>query len=522
MILAARRHSAFLLLFRFLLCAGAICFSADPAHAQSADAPPGASSSNAAKEAPNILLVLADDLGYGSTGAYGADPSLVRTPHIDRLARQGIRFTDANTPSSVCSPTRYAMLMGRYAWRTRLKSGVVGPVAPLLPDPERPSLASWLQGRGYRTAAIGKWHLGYDTENDPGHFTGRLVPGPLEMGFDYHFGVPHNHDDIIGTYVENDRVWQLESERTSRYGRNSYGNPYIGLDAPQRVNKQVMQTLTDKSTDWLKKQDQREEPFFLYFAPVAVHEPITPSDRMRGTTAGGAYTDFIQDLDRSIGRLLKTLDETGMRENTLVIVTSDNGGDLPSDPDEPAIQAQRAGLQVNGTYRGDKHSIWQGGLRVPFVARWPGKIPAGATSDAMVNLVDLFATVTDALSGKVPPPGTAAPDSYSFREALLQEEKPQAPRPPMVQSNVNGIRALRAGQWKYIEGAYPEGEAPAEEDSGAESPQARRQLYNLEVDPREQNDVIEEHPEVAKRLQQRLDEIRAHPDRRASRQRREQ
>ena len=273
---------------------------------------------------PNIVYILADDFGQGSLGCYGAPPSLVKTPAIDSLAKGGMRFLDASAPSSICSPTRYAVLYGRYPWRTRMKFGVVNVADPLLPDPARPSLPAYLQSKGYKTAAIGKWHLGYGAERKQSSkdWTNPLTPGPLDIGFDYHFGVPQNHGDMTGIYIENDQIYGLDSDKVFPYSRSFYGSQYLGFDAPQRVNKDAMAVLTDKAVHWL--ENTANQPFFLFFTPVAVHHPITPSDAMRGESGCGPYGDFIQDLDRSVERILQSLDKLGVRNDTMVVFTSDN------------------------------------------------------------------------------------------------------------------------------------------------------------------------------------------------------
>ena len=455
---------------------------------------------------PNVVLILADDLGYGSVGCYGADSALVRTPEIDKLAREGVRFTDASTPSSVCSPTRYGLLMGRYPWRTRLKYGVINVGDPLLPDPNRKSLARWLKQKGYQTAAIGKWHLGYGmTKKKPQDWTGVLKPGALEMGFDYHFAVPQNHGDITGIYVENDRIYGLESNKVYPYSRSYYGKPYFGFDAPQRDNKQVMKDLTDRAVNWLKKQNDR--PFFLYFTPVAVHHPITPSDAMRGESDCGPYGDFIQDLDMSIGRICQTLSSMGVEDNTLVIVTSDNGGDIPTQRERPECVAQDLGLEINGSLRGDKHTIWEGGVRVPFVVRWPKNIPNGMVSPSMINLVDVFATVAELIDGKPFNETGAAPDSVSFCQSLLHpNHQSNTGREEMVVTNAQGIFALRQEPWKYIEVELPENWK--RNRNGAFQGQAIRQLYHIVNDPKEEKNVIDANPVVAEKMQKRLNVIR--------------
>ena len=265
--------------------------------------------------APNIVVILADDLGWGSVTAYGADESLIRTPHIDRLAAEGTRFTNAYTTGSVCSPTRYALLTGRYSWRTAMKRGVINTNGSLLIDPRTPTVASWLQEQGYQTAQIGKWHLGYRAEQKK-DLRGALTPGPNNVGFDYHFAVPNNMDDLHKVYVENDHIYGLRSDRLSPYGKSFYGRPYIGYDAPQRITTQVTDTLTDRAIDWIDQRDPAK-PFFLYFAHVAVHHPITPSERMRGTSAAGAYGDFIHDVDYSVGQIHQALIDRGDRKSVV-------------------------------------------------------------------------------------------------------------------------------------------------------------------------------------------------------------
>ncbi|MFC2116046.1 arylsulfatase [Bacteroidota bacterium] len=456
-----------------------------------------------AQDRPNIVFILADDFGYGSLNSYGADKDLLRTPHIDRIASQGMSFKDASTPASICSPTRYGFLMGRYPWRSSLKFGVVSPTGPLLPDPDRTSIADWLKERGYSTAAIGKWHLGYGSV-DPCDYTGILSPGPLELGFDYHFGVPQNHDDKTGVYVENDKIYGLKSKKVQPYSRSYYGTRYMGFDAPQRVNKDVMGDLTDKAVDWMKTRDT-EQPFFLYFASIAVHHPITPSDGMRGVSNCGPYGDFIQDLDQAVGRILETLDYLGVADNTILIFSSDNGGDIPKNhPEAPETQAEEAGLKINGALRGDKHTIWEGGTRVPFIVKWPGKIKEGSESAGMINLIDIFATLAEILDGEQPDPSVAAPDSYSFLSSLIQSGA-KAGRNAMVTADVDGMQAIRIGEWKYIDDVYPEGLA---ENRLKQLRNFKPQLYNIDLDPSEQNNLYESNPKVVRKLKAELDLIR--------------
>jgi arylsulfatase A len=451
---------------------------------------------------PNIVFILADDLGWGSLGCYGANPDLIRTPNCDRLAREGVRCTDANTPSSVCSPTRYAVLTGRYCWRSSLQHGVLAVQAPLHIETNRLTLPALLHRHGYHTAAIGKWHLGYGLPPRV-DFTGELRPGPLELGFDYHFGVPCNHGDVSGVFVEDHRVFGLRSTNRVPAGTNYYGGkPFLGIDAPQRKDPEVMATLTGKAVAWLERQ-QAGNPFFLYFTPVAVHEPVTPSSRTKGSSKAGPYGDWIQELDGSVGQVLDVLERKGWVTNTLVIFTSDNGGENKKTRDGAQLQAQAAGLLLNGRWRAGKHSIYEGGFRVPFIARWPGHVSAGSVCKETFNLVDMLATTAALMGEKLPPPTQAAEDSFNILPALLGQPAGQPLRTDMIVHSADGVYALRQGAWKWIEG-----KGSVAKPLPIRAGEYRPQLYNLEEDPAEQSDVAQGHPEVAERLAKSLDHYR--------------
>lgn len=480
---------------RLLLPALALLGAAAPSHA----AP--------AARLPNIVLILSDDYGYGSAGCYGADPRLIATPNIDRLAAQGMRFTDANTPSSVCSPTRYAVLTGRYNWRTSQNGGeVLGTLDPLHIETSRPTLASLLRGRGYRCAIVGKWHLGYGTKK-PVDYTAELKPGPLELGFDYQFAVPQNHNDITRVFVENHRVYGLRSAKlTPTPGK-------LGLDAPERDDPKTMEVLTDKAIAWLEQKEDRR-PFFLYFTPVAVHEVVTPSARSSGTSKAGPYGDFINDLDHSVGRIMDSLVRLGVADDTLLIFTSDNGGAAVEKSKSGSQKiAMDAGLRINGALRGGKHDIWQGGFRVPFIVRWPGVVPAGSTNSRMIGLVDLFATLSEVSGATLPSPDKAAPDSRSFHKSLLSIDSTDtsSARPDLIFQSASGVYALRSGPWKWIEGrpAQPSGKKKASPKAGPKAEQFKPQLFNLVDDPGETRDVADQHPDVVQRLSALLERQRS-------------
>lgn len=480
---------------------------------------------------PNIIVILCDDYGYGSAGCYGANPALVKTPNIDRLAAEGRRFTDANTTSSVCSPTRYSVVTGRYCWRTSLKHEVLSTFAPLHIETTRLNMASMLKKHGYATAAVGKWHLGYGAADESPRwrpdYSGELSPGPLDIGFDYHFGVPANHGDLTGVYVENRFVYGLRSGKIpanmkiagpvpdsddfqpNYEGKDTESNKGEGrileLDAPRRKNQRVMKVLADKAAAWLKQQP-RDKPFFLYFTPVAVHNPVTPDKDLAGMSAAGLYGDWIHELDRGVGRILDTLDEMGVAKDTLVIFTSDNGGVFKPDV-ERLLQtaAHKAGLKVNGPLKGGKHDVWEGGFKVPFLVRWPGKAQPGSVCDQMISLADILATTAAIVGEPLPPAAVAAEDSYSFLPAILDDSA--APiRSDMIVHSSDGVFAIRKGPWKWIEGVPVDQIKPALRKTHAD--QYRPQLYNTVEDPAETKDVAGRHPEIVKEMTALLNRYR--------------
>jgi len=297
----------------------------------------------------------------------------------------------------------------------------------------------------------------------------------------------------------------LRSKGKSPYGSSSYkGHTYHGYDATQRVTTEVTGDLNERAREWILKTTRQnpEKPFFLYFAPVAIHNPISPGEELRGSSNCGPYGDYIHDLDHSVGEIMDALAYAGVLDNTLVIFTSDNGGDIGQTEEN---QAREAGLRNNGIFRGDKHTIWEGGFRVPFIVRWPGHIEEGTVSDRMINLVDIFATIQEMISGEVLPPKEAGADSYSFYDELIGERDVSSERPHMVVNNVKGVKAIRKGPWKYIEGVAA---APLSEGARKhQGDQLERHLFNLENDISESKNLINEHPKIAEDLQSTLDRI---------------
>lgn len=464
---------------------------------------------------PNIVFILADDLGYGSTGCYGAPPQVVKTPHIDRLAQEGIRFTEAYTPGSWCTPTRYALMTGRYFWRKPVEPIRPGQLRSLLIETNRLTVASLLKQAGYATAIIGKWDLCFGTK--PREFTdlsSPLAPGPRQVGFDYFFGIPHNHGEHWGVYAENEGVWGLRSTNYVEPPKPVYSKK-MGFDAPQRDDWTAQTVLTDRAVAWLKQQSPAK-PFFLYFSSAAIHEPITPTKESKGTSGAGIYGDWIHDLDNSVGRILKTLDEAGVRENTLVIFTSDNGAHQiekpvrhgPIPPPYTFIldavwEAQQKGLKPNGILRDQKGTIYEGGFRVPLLARWPGHIPAKSESGQMICLVDMLATTAALLEVPLPKPEAGAEDSFSFLPALLGQKDAKPGRDMVVLKSLRyGMYAVRKGRWKWIEG-IPE----ARPAKGGWQPTGE-ELYDLDKDPSEKENVIQSHPDMARELRAALNAAR--------------
>ncbi len=444
---------------------------------------------------PNIVYILADDLGWGDLGCYNPD-SAIPTPHADRLAREGIRFTDMHSPSSVCTPTRYGILTGRYAWRTRLERGVLWGYSPNLIEPGRMTVASLLGDRGYRTAAIGKWHLGLG-EQEKTDYSRPLRPGPLDHGFQYFFGIPASLDMDPYLYVENDRAVALPTDRTE--GRNQPRGVFWrpGAIAPGFRLEEVLPTLTERAVGWIKSQTA-DRPFFLYVAFASPHTPWLAGPRFRGKSKAGDYGDFVAETDDALGRILRALDETGLAQETLVIFTSDNGAHWT--PEDQARYAHRA----NAAWRGMKADIWEAGHRVPFLARWPGRIRPGTTSDHLGCLTDFMATLAEILGVELPP--EAAEDSFSMLGALRARQDAK-PRPAVIHHSSEGMFAVREGPWKLIRGLGSGGfSQPRLVEPKPGEPAG--QLYHLERDPGESVNLYQKHPEVVARLERLLEDVR--------------
>lgn len=461
---------------------------------------------------PNIVLFLLDDLGYGSIGANGAPKDLVATPNMDSIAHQGMRFINVSTPSSVSSPTRYSILTGAYPWRSEQKSGVWG-YEPRLIKRETLTLQQMLRSKGYKTACVGKWHLGYGLKRRPNKdmdFRDDLTQdGVNSTGFDYSFTIPSNHGDTSGIWMENDKIWGLLSNEIKDYGNTTYGPPFLGYDAPQRVDEEAVEMCTKKAIEWMKTVP-KDKSFFLYLPTPAIHEPITPSKKNKGKSKAGIYGDFIMDADDSVGELIAYLKERGDYDNTIFILTSDNGGqhcapnydrakrDIPI---LSAVQdAMQAGFKINGDFRAGKTFIFEGGTRVPFFVRWPKKIPAGKVSDNAFSLVDLMATLAHISEAKLEQNKNCAPDSYNVFN-IWQNKKFE--RQNIITANAQGVLSIRNNNIKYIEGKAAKDIPPARQIKTDSTPQ----LYDLNTDAAEKIDIIGEKKKSAEKAQEILDKI---------------
>jgi arylsulfatase A-like enzyme len=446
---------------------------------------------------PNVILVLADDLGYGDLSCYGARK--ISTPAIDGLAAGGIRFTDAHSPASVCSPTRYAMLTGRYCWRTSLKERVLPPQAPLHIERGRMTLGALFQSQGYKTACIGKWHLGFQ-EEAPVDWNRPLRPGVNECGFDYYYGIPTSNNWPPFIFVENDQVVGRKPGEKIILGPKR-NNPAVHSEVLETIEAtfkgpELAEKLTDKAVRFIK--DNRAHPFFLYYATPHVHLPTTPGKRFQETSQAGDYGDFAQEFDWIVAQLVETLRMNGLYENTLIIVTSDNGANRnPS---------KRYGHSANGDLRGGKAQIYEGGHRVPFIVHWPARVPGGTVSDVPFCLTDLLASFAALFGEELP--ANAGEDSINVLPALLGQPVDRS-ECPIVHHSSLGLFALRLGDWVYVDGAGPGGFlhelAPGE--NLRKMPQ--QQLYNLKTDPGQMENVYKENPERVARMKKLLEKIKA-------------
>jgi arylsulfatase A len=465
---------------------------------------------SAATKHPNIVFILADDQGFGDVSALNPE-SKIPTPNIDRIADEGMIFSDGHSSSSVCTPTRYSILTGRYHWRTHLQKGVLGGFSEPLISSGRLTVASLLKQRGYATACIGKWHLGWDwplkdggTANDEGDFSGgfkrgwdvdyagEISNGPCDLGFDTFFGISASLDMPPYVYVR-DRTPTEPATVEKAFQRK--GPAAAGFEAVD-----VLPTITKEAVKFVNERAESKSPFFLYFPLNAPHTPIVPTGEWEGKSGINKYGDFTMQVDWTVGQVLKAIDDNGIAENTLIIFTTDNG----CSPAAKIPELEAAGHDQNYIYRGHKADIFEGGHRVPFVARWPGKVKAGSRTNQLVGQLDLLATAAEIVGAKVDPSG--GEDSVSFLPVLLGKAS-RPIRTSIVSQSIGGQFAVRDGDWKLClcpgSGGWSD-PRPGRSDLSTMPP---IQLFNLSDDPGETNNLQAEHPDRVAKMKGMLSQI---------------
>jgi len=478
-----------------------------------------------AAERPNIVLILTDDLGYGDVSFLNTKSDKVQTPHMDRLAQDGVYATDAHSPSGVCSPTRYSILTGRYPWRNEhVRSGVVSPWDDPVIDADRETLPKMLKRRGYETLLIGKWHLGFTwpwaggkkpdrkTFNrgstslataDMFDFTRPITGGPLEAGFDYYFG-----DDLPNMppycFIENDsltippeEVVTLDGRKFKSLGAKGYihgtGPGVEGWDLTE-----LMPKLTERTVEVIHKRADSEQPYFLMFSTTSPHTPVVPTREFQGTSEAGTYGDFVVQTDAAIGEVVAALKKTGQWDNTLLIVTSDNG---PSGHHRDLI---KRGHYPAGHWRGMKQDSWEGGHRVPFFATWPeGGLSGGREVEALISLVDLYATFAALLDEDVPE--GIAEDSLNIWPSLQDN---RVVRIETIYHEKNGSLGLRQGDWVYLSNGGREEPDWYKERWGIPADTASPYLFNLADNPTQTNNLATANPERLKVMELQLQKIK--------------
>ncbi|MCC7157106.1 MAG: arylsulfatase [Bryobacterales bacterium] len=445
---------------------------------------------SAAPVRPNVVLILADDQGVGDLTCYNRE-SVIPTPHTDRIAQGGTRFTDAHSGSAVCSPTRYGLLTGRYAWRTRLQHHVLRPFDPPLIEEGRLTLPGMLRRQGCRTSCVGKWHLGWTWPKKDGEydFTARIADGPTTRGFDRYFGtdVP-NYPPYC--FIENDRTAGLPTDRRATTNLDGVEGPML----PGWRMDAILPTLADRAVATIREGAASGKPFFLYFPLTSPHQPIAPSPEFRGKSGINDLADFMIETDAVVGRVLDELERSKAAANTIVIYAGDNGG-APLAHRKPLAAR---GHKLSGPYRAAKASIYEGGHRVPLLVRWPGRVRGGGTSPHLVCLNDIMATLAEALG--VALPDDAAEDSFSFLAALERRAARAPVRAAIVNHSNVGQFAIREGRWKLILPAMPQVTANFKQEVSAE------ELYDLDADPGETDNALVRRPEIAARLRKLLEQ----------------
>ena len=452
-----------------------------------------------AADKPNIIVIYADDMGYGDVQCLNPERGKIPTPHMDQLAREGMHFTDAHTTSSVCTPSRYSLLTGRYNWRTRLQDLVSWGYSPPLIAEDTLTVGKLLQQNGYQTAMIGKWHLGMHfptTDGKPPQdvrsprstridWQGQIKQGPIARGFDYLFGIAASLDMSPYVYIENDRF--LGSIDNSKPRQPAKG--FRAIDVLDEFGNRVERYV---------KNHKGKKPFFLYMPLTSPHTPIVPTKKWQGKSGINRYADFQMQTDAIVGQVVNAVDSAGLKETTLIIVSSDNGCSRAAN----FKQLEAAGHFSSAQYRGSKADLWEGGLRVPFIVRWPAVVAAGSKSDQTIIQLDLLATVAEIVGAEIP--DNQGVDSVSFLPAL-KGETIVSTRKGIVSHSISGHFAYRLGDWKLLLAKGSGGwTAPREKDMADKTDAPKGQLYNLADDPGERNNLYNEKPELVDKLLNQL------------------
>jgi len=446
------------------------------------------------KKLPNIIYILADDLGYGDI-SYLNNQSKINTPNIDKLAQEGISFNDAHSNSAVCTPTRYGILTGRYAWRTWMKSGVLWSYDKPLINSKRETVASLLKKQGYNTACIGKWHLGLDWAKDKNgkiDFNKPINGTPNDIGFDEFYGITASLDIPPYFYIKNRQITATRIDTINgTTGKGFWRKGPIGNDFK---HDEVLPHLTKKATEYIQKNADKREPFFLYFPLPAPHTPILPTPKFRGKSKAGEYGDFVLMVDDVVKQIEEILKEKGIDNNTLIVFTSDNGF-------APAANLQEQlnfGHHPSYNMRGHKADIFEGGHRIPFIVKWPRKIKAGTYSAETVCLTDLMMTVGAIVNEKIA--DNSAEDSFNILPVLLGEKIEKPIREATIHHSIEGVFSIRQGNWKLIFGPGSGGWSYPVPKAARKLNLPLYQLYNLKDDISEKNNVAYKHPELVQKL----------------------
>ncbi|MCY3998629.1 MAG: arylsulfatase [Flavobacteriaceae bacterium] len=445
---------------------------------------------------PNIIYVMADDLGYGDIGAFNPDGK-IKTPHIDQLAQEGMRFTDAHTSSSVCTPTRYSLLTGRYNWRSTLKKAVLVGESSALIEKERATVASVLQKNGYATAFIGKWHLGWNWAKDSTgiiDFTKKVEHNPNDLGFDYTYGHAGSLDMPPYVYVENGHSTAIPVDSTGNSEKFTWWRQ--GLTAPDFIHEEVTPHFFEKSINYVSERANADKPFFLYLALPSPHTPILPTGDWHGKSGLNPYADFMMQIDHHMGQLNQAVKVAGIEDNTIIVFTSDNG----CSPEADITWLKERGHAVSGPWRGQKADIWEGGHRIPYIVKWPKIIRAGTENAQTISNVDLMATCAALVGYDLK--DNEGEDSYNLLPLWKGETVEGDFREATVHHAWYGDFAIRQGDWKLITCAGSGGWSPRRYtlEKAIEEGVPIMQLYNLKNDPVEQENRYEQESQKAEEL----------------------